>query len=227
MSGFIWGLIAVALGLGFVLAGLRMFLAVLPMGAFLVGWYVTGLAFYHLGTEGGMLESSVSIIAGILAGLTLAVLSYLLWYVGLLIMVSATGATVGSGIVSVFSAEAGVLLIVVALIGAVIALYIAYEFYAPTWIMIVGTSIFGAIAVVIGVMLVLDRIEFDDLQNGPALAAVNQSWFWIVAWAGIAAAGVWVQYVTAKDTELPEGRWTLLQSRAYARIGRRSKERRE
>jgi hypothetical protein len=226
MGGLLWGLADLALGLAFVLAGLRMFLTILPMGAFLVGWYVTGIAFHHLGNEAGLLESAVSIIVGLTVGVCLALISYVLWYVGLLVLVAATGATVGSAILAVFSAEAGLLLLVVALFGAAVALFIAYEFYVPTWIVIVGTSMFGAVAIVIGTMLVLDRIEIDDLQNGPALAVVNQSWLWVLAWAGVAAIGIWVQYMTARDTELPEGRWTFLQPEAYARVGRRSRERR-
>ncbi len=226
MGGVLWGLVDVALGLVFVLAGLRLFIAILPMGVFLVGWYGTGMAFYHLGDEGGLLQTSLSVLAGLAVGIALAALSYMLWYVGMLILVAATGATIGSGILAVFSAEADRLQFIVALIAAAVAFFIAYEFYVPTWVVMVGTSMFGAIAAVTGAMLALNRIEIDDLQNGPALAAVNHSWFWGLAWAVIAFVGVWVQYLTARNTVLPEGRWTMLQPNAYARVGRRSSQRR-
>ena len=227
MGGLMLGLFGIALGLAFVLAGLRMFLAILPLGVFLVGWYVSGLAFSHLGEDGGFLDTPLSFMTGLVFGTVLAVVSYLLWYVGTLILIAATGATIASGILAIFSADAGVLQFVLALVGATIALYIAYEFYVPTWIVIVGTSLFGAIILVVGVMLVLDRVDIDELQNGPALAAVNHSWLWVLAWAGLAAGGTWSQYLTARHTELPEKRWTLLQPQTFARVGRRSKGRRE
>ncbi len=222
MGGFFWGVFDIALGLGFVLAGLRLFFALLPMAAFLVGGYATGMAFYHLGDEGGLFDTSASILVGIAAGIALAILSYLLWYVGVLIVAGSTGATIGSGIMAAFSSEANVLHFVVALIAAAVALLIAYEFNVPTWVVIVGTSLFGAVAVVLGAMLALDRVEFDDLQSGPALAVVTHSWFWVLAWAGIAAIGIWVQYTTARDIEVPDGRWTRLQPESYVRVGRRS-----
>jgi hypothetical protein len=222
VGGFLWGLFDILLGLGITLAGLRMFFAVLPIAVFIVGGYVAGMAFYHLGDEGGFFDTSASILVGIAAGIALAVLSYFLWYAGALIVAGSIGAMIGSGIMAAFSSDADVLNFVVALIGAAVAILIAYVFNVPTWVVIVGTSMFGAAAVVLGAMLALDRVELDQLPEGPALAAVNHSWFWVLAWAVIAAIGIWVQYTTTRDVEVPEGRWTRLQPESYARVDRRS-----
>lgn len=226
MGSVLLGLFGIALGLACVLAGLRLFIAVLPLGVFVVGWYVTGMAFSHLGDEEGFLDTPVSFTVGLLVATVLAIASYLLWYVGMVIMIAATGATIGSGILAIFTAEAGVLQFVAALVGAAIAFYLAYEFYVPTWIVMAGTSLFGAVIAVVGMLLVLDRIEIDELQHGPALAAVNHSRLWVLAWAGLATGGILSQYMTARNTALPQGKWTLLQPETFARIGRRSNTRR-
>ena len=74
----------------------------------------------------------------------------------------------------------------------------------------------------LGAMLALNRVEIDELEVGPALAAVNQSWFWVLGWAVLVGIGIWIQYATTKDIELPEGRWSRLQPETYARVSRRS-----
>jgi hypothetical protein len=220
--GLILGVFAVALGLGLVLAGIRLFVVLLPAAVFLVGLYATGMAFASLGEEGGLLKTSVSILVGLAVGIGLSVLSYVVWYLGVLIVAGSIGATIGSGIVAVFSSEADVLHLVFAVAGAGVALFIAYEFNVPTWVVIVGTSLFGAGAMVLGILVTFGQIELDDLQYGPALPVLNHSWFWALAWADIAVFGIWVQYTTARDSAVPEGRWVRLQPGEYLRVGRRS-----
>ena len=222
MGDLILGVCGVLIGLGLVLAGLRLFVVLLPAAVFLVGLYATGMAFSYLGEEDGLLKTGVSLMVGLAVGIGLSVLSYVVWYVGVLIVAGSIGATIGSGIMAVFSSETNVLHLVFAVAGAGVALVIAYKFNVPTWVVIVGTSLFGAGAMVLGVLLTIGRIEFDDLQYGPALPVLNRSWFWALVWVGIAAFGTWVQYTTARNSPVPQGRWSRLQPGAYIRVGRRS-----
>jgi hypothetical protein len=221
VGGFFLGLFDIVIGLGILLAGLRMFFAVLPIGAFIVGGYAAGMAVYHLGDEGGFLDTTFSIVVGLAAGAGFAIASYLLWYLGALILAGAVGAMIGSGIMAAFTSDADVLTFLVALAGAVLAVGIAYVLNVPTWVVIVVTSLFGAAVTVLGVMLTLDRVEVEQLEQGPALAVVNHSWFWILGWAALVGVGIWMQYVTTRDIDLPEGRWSRLQPETYARVDRR------
>jgi len=221
VGGFLLGLFDIALGLGLVIAGLRLFFALLPLTTFLAGAYAAGIAVYHLGDEGGFLDTTFSIMVGIGAGIGLALLSYLLWYLGALFLTGAVGATIGTGIMAAFQSEANVATFLVALGCAIVAVIIAYALNVPTWVVIVVTSLLGASVMVLGALLALNRVEVEDLEQGPALAVVESSWFWILAWAVIAGAGIWVQYTTTADIELPEGRWSRLRPETYARVGRR------
>ena len=221
MGGFFLGLFDIAICLGLAFAGLRIFFALLPLGAFLVGGYAAGMAVYHLGDEGGFLDTTFSIVVGLATGFACAIASYLLWYVGALILAGAVGALIGSGIMAAFTSDADVATFLVALGGAVLAVAIAYLLNVPTWVVIVVTSMFGAAVTVLGALLALNRVEIDELEQGPALAAVDHSWFWILGWAALVGVGIWMQYVTTKDIELPEGRWSRLQPETYARVDRR------
>lgn len=220
VGGFFLGLFDIAIGLGLVLAGLRVFFALLPFGAFIVGGYAAGMAVYHLGDEGGFLDTTFSLVVGFAAGIGFAIASYLFWYLGALILAGAVGAMIGSGIMAAFTSDADVLTFLVALAGALVAVAIAYTLNIPTWVVIVVTSMFGASVTVLGVMLALNRVEIEDLEQGPALAAVDHSWFWILGWAAVAVFGIWMQYVTTRDIDLPEGRWSRLRPETYARVNR-------
>jgi hypothetical protein len=115
------------------------------------------------------------------------------------------------------------LVFLVSLAGAALAVAIAYYLNIPAVVVIVVSSLIGASVAVLGAMLVLNRVNFEDLEEGPAIAAVNEDWFWVLVWAVLAGVGIWFQYMTSKDIELPEGRWSKLQPEALARVGRASR----
>ncbi|HVL22606.1 MAG TPA: DUF4203 domain-containing protein [Thermomicrobiales bacterium] len=221
MGGFFLGLLDLLIGLGFVVAGLRVFFAVLPIAAFFIGGYVAALAVHQLFDE-GFLNTSLSLLVGFGVGMACAIAAYLIWYVGALILAGATGALLGSGVVAAFNDQADVLTFVVALIAAAAAVWAAYQFYLPTWVIIICSSMIGAAVTILGAMIVLNRVEVEELSEGPALAVVNHSWFWVLAWAIISGIGIWIQYTTTTDIVLPEGRWSRLQPETYARVGRRA-----
>jgi hypothetical protein len=222
MEGFFVGLIDLLVGLGLVFGGLRVFFALLPIGAFLIGGYIGFAAIYQF-FDDGFLAFMVSLLAGLAAAIALAVVSYLLWYAGALILAGGVGALLGSGLMAALDVSANWLVFLVSLAGAALAVAIAYYLNIPAVVVIVVSSLIGASVAVLGAMLVLNRVNFEDLEEGPAIAAVNEDWFWVLVWAVLAGVGIWFQYMTSKDIELPEGRWSKLQPEALARVGRASR----
>jgi hypothetical protein len=221
MDGFFLGLIDLLIGLGLVLGGLRVYFAILPMAAFFVGGYVGVVAVLELiGT--GALGWTLGLAAGLALAIGLALVSYLLWYVGALISAGAVGALLGSGLMAALDVGADWVVVLVSLAGAVLAVAVAYVFNLPALVVIVSTSLLGAALSVLGALFFLNRVDPEDLQQGPAIAAVEASWFWVLVWAVLAAGGIWFQYLSLKEVELPEGRWSRLQPETYARVGRAS-----
>jgi hypothetical protein len=219
MEGFGLGLFDLIIGVTIALFGLRFFFLVLPVGAFFIGGYAGSMAVHHLFDE-GFLNTFASIVAGFAVGIGLALVAFLAWYVGALILAAAVGAMLGSGLVAAFTSDAEVLTFVVALAGAALLVFVAYRFNLPAWVIVISTSLVGAAIAVLGALLIFDRVETEDLQDGPALAMVNHSWFWVLVWAVVAGAGIVVQYKMSKEIELPESRWSRLQPETYARLGR-------
>jgi hypothetical protein len=56
-------------------------------------------------------------------------------------------------------------------------------------------------------MLLVDAIDPGQLAFGSAVAAIEESWFWFLLWAVIAAAGIWLQFRTLSAIVLPAERW--------------------
>ena len=220
MGGFFLGLLDLLIGLGLVFGGLRVFFAVLPVAAFFIGGYVGFVVLFELFDENGW-GVLFGIAAGLAVGIGLAVVSYLLWYAGALIVAGATGAVLGSGLMAALDVDSTFVVVLVSLAGAVLVAGIAYLFNLPSVVIIVTTSLLGASVAVLGALFVLNRIDPEDLEEGPAMSAVNESWFWVLVWVVLAGAGIWFQYQSSKEIELPEGRWSRLQPESFARVGRR------
>jgi hypothetical protein len=104
--------------------------------------------------------------------------------------------------------------------GAALLVLVVYELNLPAWVIIISTSLIGAAIAVLGALLLFNRVEIDDLQDGPALTLVNHSWFWVLVWAVTACAGNVIQYRMAQETELSEGRWTRLQPETDTLVGK-------
>src|SRR5687767_13598765 len=96
MDGFFIGILDLLIGAGLVFAGLRIFFAVLPIAAFLTGGYL-GFVIVHQFFDEGFIGGTISFVAGLVAAIGLAVVSYLVWYAGALILAGVVGALLGSG----------------------------------------------------------------------------------------------------------------------------------
>lgn len=64
--------------------------------------------------------------------------------------------------------------------GAALLVFAAYELNLPAWVIIISTSLVGAAIAVLGALLLFNRVEVQDVVDGPALVLVNHSWFWVL-----------------------------------------------
>ena len=60
-------------------------------------------------------------------------------------------------------------------------------------------------------MLALNRIDRVDLDYGTIWAAIDESWFWIIAWIVVAAVGIGAQLSMITQAALPQEKWTKLE----------------
>lgn len=201
------GLILLALGLVVTFFGLRVFFITLPILGFIAGMSL-GLAIMHWVFDNQFLATGSGVVVGFVIGIAFAVLSYLFWYVGAVLGGAWLGAIGGAGLMRIFSVDNEWVIAVAALIGAVLMAIVTVLLNLPVYMVIVNTAFSGAAWAVAGAMLVLNRIDRVDLNYGTAWAAIEENWFWFIAWIIVAALGLGAQLTRMAEVRLPSNPWT-------------------
>lgn len=204
------GLMLLLFGLCIAAFGVQVFFATLPMLGFLLGFFV-GAAGVEAIWGDSFLSSVTSWIVGIVIGLLFALVSYFWWYAGALLAAGAWGATLGTALVRAFGGSSDWLLFLFGAIGFVAILLLALMLNLPIYVIIVNTAFAGATAAVAGLLLVLNRIDYDELGRGTIVGVINESWWWVLVTAVVAAAGMLFQMAMRAAVTLPEEKWVVAQ----------------
>jgi hypothetical protein len=210
MDDFFLGLFALILGLGVCFLGLRLFFIMLPIWGFIAGFFVGAEGFTAIFGD-GFLSTVTGWVLGFFVGILFAVLAYLFWYVGAIIAAGSVGAMLGSGLMAAFNVDTDWVIFIVAAILAVLAAIIAIVLFLPVYMVIVSTAFLGATAITSGIMLIFNQADKEDFHWGSAMAMINDSWFWLLLWAVVAAVGMVYQLMSISAAALPEDRWTRAQ----------------
>ncbi len=119
-------ILALVIGVLALVAGYRLFLLLLPIWGFFAGFamgaHATTLIF---GT--GFLSTLTSWVVGFLSGLLFAVLSYLIYIIGVALISAAFGYFLGAGLALLFL-EPGLIVTIIGLAGAVLVAYVVLAF---------------------------------------------------------------------------------------------------
>jgi hypothetical protein len=201
---FLFGLLAVGLGLAFCFLGIRLFFLLLPVWGFL-----TGFSFGLVGTTTllgtSLFADALGIVVGVVLGLVLAAASWLVYGIGVLIIGAGFGAGLGTGLMYLLGLEsADILVLIVALAGAVVFAILALVLNLPKWLAIVFTAIGGAGATVVGVLMVLGRITIEQVEaeGNPLQPILSESLLWSAVLIVLAIAGIVVQYQWTRNWEM-------------------------
>lgn len=204
------GIILIVLGAFLALAGLRVFFIALPIMGFIVGM-AGGLALMDHVFDNAFLSTTSGIIVGIVLGIVGAVISYLFWYAAIILGAAFLGASLGTGLMNAFNVDGQWVIFIVAVIGAIALGLLTVVLNLPIYWVIVNTAFVGATILIAGAMLSLDRIAREDLDYGTVWAAIDESWFWIIAWIVVAAVGIGAQLSMITQANLPQEKWTKLE----------------
>ncbi len=86
MQGLLIGLFAIAIGLAFAFYGFRVFLVLLPIWGFFAGFVLGAAAMDALFPDSGFLVEVSSWVIGFIIGIVFAVLSYLYYWVAIILL---------------------------------------------------------------------------------------------------------------------------------------------
>jgi hypothetical protein len=200
------GALAVAIGLGFVFWGFRMFLILLPIWGFFAGFLFGAGATTALFGD-GFLATTLGWVIGFVVGILFAVLSYLYYWFAVVFLGASVGYGLGLGLLHwLGNGGDNFMGFLFGLVGAIIVAAVVVALRVPKYLVIVLTAIGGAFAAVTGVALILKQVSLSELSGGigGTIAAVDDlPWLWGVAAVALAAIGIVYQIkLTAQLEEI-------------------------
>jgi hypothetical protein len=187
------GIIAIALGAAMMLMGYRLALILLPIWGFFAG-FIFGAQMLQEFFCDGFLATTMSWVVGVVLGLLFAVLSYLFWYVAVVILFASVGYWLGWGFMTLIGfSETGLVAIGIGLLLGAIFAVAAFVTGVPLAALVVITAIGGAHALIAGILVLIGTVPVADLGSGVANAIImtNVGW-WLLA-LGLAVVSIIVQ----------------------------------
>jgi hypothetical protein len=201
LEGLLLGALAVAIGLAFAFWGFRVFLILLPIWGFFAGFLLGANGIDYIFGD-GFLVTATGWVVGFLLGLLFAVLSYLYYWVAVILLGGALGYQLTIGLLQWIGFDAdGIIAFVLALIGGAVFAVGFFLLRMPAVLVIVATAISGAGATVAGIAIGLGIIDYQELAGGifGAYAVSDMGWLGIIAAIAIAFAGAIYQTRTVTD----------------------------
>lgn len=201
MQGLLIGLLAIAIGAAFAFYGFRVFLILLPIWGFFAGFLLGANVMTNLFGDGFLIEVS-SWVVGFLVGLVFAVLSYLYYWVAVILLGGALGYQLTYGVLQWigFDADGWIVFILALIVAAVFAVGF-FVLRMPAVLVIVASAILGAGAIVAGVIVGLGLVPIETLESGiyGVYEAHDLGIVWIIAAIALAFAGAIYQTRTVED----------------------------
>jgi hypothetical protein len=189
---FVIAIVAAVIGLAFAFGGWRFFLLLLPFWGFLVGFNVGTDATTALFND-GTFATLLSWVVGLVFAVAFALFSYLYYYAAIALLGGAVGYVIGTSLWGLIGNEYGLIAFVIGLaLGAVFAIGII-ALNVPRLLVIVLTGLGGAAAILAGWFILTGQIPTDNIHWTAVGKLISDSWFYLIVWAVIAAAGILAQ----------------------------------
>ena len=126
-------------------------------------------------------------------GLVFAGLSYLFYYAAIVILAGTVGYAIGAAAWGLIGNEQGVIAFVIGIVVGVVVAVAALALNVPRYLVIVLTGLGGAAAIVAGWFLLIGKVPADNVTWWQVGKLISDSWFYLIVWGLIAAAGIVAQ----------------------------------
>lgn len=197
-------LIAFLFGLAVCFGGYRLFLILLPIWGFFFGLYFGAQAMQALFGE-GFFATVTSWVVGFVTGAVFGVLSYLFYFIAVIVIAFSLGYTATSGLLMGIGLWSWLVWIVAVVVGAAVA-FVTIRWNLQKWVIMIATALMGA-GTIFGAFMLLFNPHADVLAN-PVKTALSQSPLLLILFLVLAVAGFVVQWRVNQAWKLEEyNRW--------------------
>ncbi len=194
LQNLLIGLLILLVGAAFCFVGYRFFQVLIAVWGFIAG--------FNLGAAGmtaifgqTFLGTTTGWIIGLIVGLVFAVLAYFFYYLAIVILGASAGYSLGSGLIAAFGLNnPGFLSVTFGIVFAVVFALLIVFLNLPKLLIILFTGFNGAVAMVVGLLVVLQRVQVVNMQYGIAVALIRASWFWGIVAIVLTVIGFLVQW---------------------------------
>lgn len=198
---FCMTLIALLIGMAVCFNGYRWFLIILPIAGFVFGFGLGAQTLQALFGI-GFLATTSSWIVGFFVGLVFAVLSYLFYIVGVVLVAGAWGYGLGVGLMGLIGLGTGLISWLVGMVFGVVIALITLGLNIQKWVIIAITSFSGAGVIVGTLLFALGKINPADLGASAVQQAISDSFLWLVFYLVLGILGFVGQAATTSGFEL-------------------------
>lgn len=216
MKELLFALIAGGLGAVLLLAGYRFGRVIIPLWGLFAG-FALGASAATDALGGAFIGTTVGIVLGLVVGLVFAVFSYFFYSLAVVLLGATVGYWIGSGFISLLGFNKGFLAAVVGITVGIVFGIAALVLNAPKYFLIVITSIGGSVAIVGGVLLLLNKIELTAFDYNTAASTIANSAFWLAVSGALIVVGIIAQVKSNPDYTL-EAWGTLAQPQAPKKV---------
>jgi hypothetical protein len=192
---FLIGALVLLAGLLFCFVGYRFFRILITIWGFFAGFNLGTAAMTAL-FNNAFLGTTTGIVLGLVIGLVFAVLAYFFYYFAVVLLGASAGYDLGSGIIGAISNNLQFVAFIVGVALAVIFVLLILILNLPKLLIMVFTALGGAVAMIAGLLILLQQVKVVTLQFGEAVALVRASWIWTIVAIALAVVGFLVQWST-------------------------------
>jgi Domain of unknown function (DUF4203) len=192
---FLIGALVLLAGLLFCFVGYRFFRILITIWGFFAGFNLGTAAMTAL-FNNAFLGTTTGIVLGLVIGLVFAVLAYFFYYFAVVLLGASAGYDLGSGIIGAISNNLQFVAFIVGVALAVIFVLLILILNLPKLLIMVFTALGGAVAMIVGLLILLQQVKVVTLQFGEAVALVRASWIWTIVAIALAVVGFLVQWST-------------------------------
>jgi hypothetical protein len=198
MTDIILGIVFILVGAMFCFRGYFAMRILIPIWGFLAGFSL-GAGIVAGANHEGFLRSTVGWIVGLVVGLIFFVLAYLYYAVSVAIAMGAIGFVLGVAVMTAIGVKWQWVIVLVGVAAGALLAAAAIAGDLPTVLLTVLTATSGATTIVFGLLLLVGKINANDISQSPDPTKVaHHTWWGYAIWGGIALAGMISQF-TAID----------------------------